>query len=453
MSANNGIVTHGGETHEVNQYYDSVVVQLPGTGHTKTTKYCFLSKVDPWPDENNPPVPTLDQIALKKTYKNMFVIKRVLPSDMRPMTDRFDWKTGVVFDQYRDDIDMNQRDANGRLIKKYYAKNLYDQVFKCLWNNNGVVSTDMPYFQPGYMSSNNIYTGADGYKWVYLYTIDASSKQKFLMEDWMPTPLANTAGIGVTTVNSGNVPIVGVINKGSGYFASNTTIKITGASSKTATAIPTIVSGQIQDIVVTDPGLNYISANVEIISPTGSGASAVAYVSPVGGHGTDPFEEFGTAHIIVTSTFTQDEAGVVPTDIDYRQIGFIINPVALSAYPYQCENNIYSTTTDLVVSTGFDAYISDEIVYQGTDLANATFTATCLSFDSSNNLIRLINTTGNANTSASLIGDTTKTVRTVLNVTTPDFIPYSGYITYIENRAGTQRSPDGTEQVRLIVGF
>ena len=320
MSANNGIVTHGGETHEVNQYYDSVVVQLPGTGHTKTTKYCFLSKVDPWPDENNPPVPTLDQIALKKTYKNMFVIKRVLPSDMRPMTDRFDWKTGVVFDQYRDDIDMNQRDANGRLIKKYYAKNLYDQVFKCLWNNNGVVSTDMPYFQPGYMSSNNIYTGADGYKWVYLYTIDASSKQKFLMEDWMPTPLANTAGIGVTTVNSGNVPIVGVINKGSGYFASNTTIKITGASSKTATAIPTIVSGQIQDIVVTDPGLNYISANVEIISPTGSGASAVAYVSPVGGHGTDPFEEFGTAHIIVTSTFTQDEAGVVPTDIDYRQI-------------------------------------------------------------------------------------------------------------------------------------
>ena len=74
-------------------------------------------------------------------------------------------------------------------------------------------------------------------------------------------------------------------------------------------------------------------------------------------------------------------------------------------------------------------------------------------FDSSNNLIRLINTTGNANTSASLIGDTTKTVRTVLNVTTPDFIPYSGYITYIENRAGTQRSPDGTEQVRLIVGF
>jgi hypothetical protein len=39
MSANTGVVTHGGATHEVQQYYDSVIVELPGTNVTKTTKY------------------------------------------------------------------------------------------------------------------------------------------------------------------------------------------------------------------------------------------------------------------------------------------------------------------------------------------------------------------------------------------------------------------------------
>ena len=114
---------------------------------------------------------------------------------------------------------------------------------------------------------------------------------------------------------------------------------------------------------------------------------------------------------------------------------------------------MYSTTTDLVLANGFGTYQSDEIVFQGTDLANATFTATCLSFDAGNSLIRLINTVGTPANGISLTGDTTKTNRITLNVIDPDFIPYSGYITYVENRTGTQRSNDGTEQVRLVVGF
>ena len=462
MSANTGTVTHGGATHEVNQYYDSVTVQLPGTGHTKTTKYCFLSRVDPWNDdantvpiesETNPPAVSLSQQNIKSVYKNMFVIKRVYPQDMRPMVDRFDWTNGQIYDFYRDDIDIIARDANGHMIYKHYVKNRFDQVFKCLWNNQGGSVSDEPYFQPGTLNSNGIYVGSDGYKWIYMYTIDSSLKQKFLDTTWMPTPLANTAGFGVSSVNSGNVPVVNAVEPGLGY-SSNTIVRVTGANTKPAIVVPVIgAGGGIVDYIVTDPGENYISANVEIVSGSGTGAIASANVSPVGGHGSDPFEEFGTSHIMVTNTFTKDEAHLIPTDIDYRQIGFVINPVAISSNPYQCENSIYSCTTDLVVASGFDSYQSDEIVYQGTDLANATFFATCLSFDSTNNLIKLINTTGTAANGATLVGHITGTVRTVLNVTTPDFIPYSGYITYIENRTGTQRSADGSEQVRLVVGF
>ena len=459
MSANTGVVTHGGATHEVQQYFDSVIVELPNTNVTKTTKYCFLSRVDPWDDpdteaneENSPPTPSLSQKSINDVFKNMFVIKRVYPQDMRPMIDRIDWTSGFNYATYRDDIDIIARDSNGHIIYKFYVKNRFDQIFKCLWNNNGGPSTDEPYFQPGTLNASGIYTGADGYKWVYIYSIDAALKQRFLDDDWMPTPLAIPAGIGANTVNSGNVPVVNPIAVGSGY-AANTVIRIIGANTRQALATAVIHNGTIVDYVVTDPGEGYTSANVQIISTTGNGAIASANVSPINGHGSDPFEEFGAQHIMVTNTFTQDEANLIPTDINYRQIGFVINPVAKSAFPNQCQDPIYSTTTDLVVSNGFDFYTSDEVVYQGTDVANATFTGTCLSFNNETNVLRLINTSGTASNGFTLVGETTGTTRTVLNVSLPDYIPYSGYITYIENRAGTQRSSDGTEQVRLVVGF
>lgn len=459
MSANTGVVTHGGATHEVQQYYDSVIVELPGTNVTKTTKYCFLSRVDPWDDpnteaneENSPPTPQLNQKSINDVFKNMFVIKRVYPQDMRPMIDRIDWTSGFNYAMYRDDIDIIARDSNGYMIHKFYVKNRFDQVFKCLWNNNGGPSTDEPYFQPGTLNASGIYTGADGYKWVYIYTIDAALKQRFLDDDWMPVPLAIPAGIGANTVNSGNVPVVNPVAVGSGY-AANTVIRVIGANTRPAVATAVIQNGAIVDYVVTDPGEGYTSANVEIISTTGTGAIASANVSPINGHGSDPFEEFGAQNIMVTTTFTEDESNLIPTDINYRQIGFIINPVAKSAFPNQCQDPIYSTTTDLVVSNGFDFYTSDEVVYQGTDVANATFIGTCLSFNNETNVLRLINTSGTASNGFTLVGETTGTTRTVLNVSLPDYIPYSGYITYIENRAGTQRSSDGTEQVRLVVGF
>jgi hypothetical protein len=460
MSANTGLVTHGGATHEVNQYYNSVIVQLPGTGHTQTTKYCFLSRVDPWPDEQNPPAVELTQQNIKNVYKNMFIIKRVYPQDMRPMVDRIDWTAGTTYYCYRDDIDIIARDSNGRMLYPHFVKNRFDQVFKCLWNGansdnpNGVPSTSEPYFQPGYMSNNLVFTGADGYKWIYLYSIDASLKQKFLTEDFMPTPLANTAGYGSNTVNSGNVPVVGVFNGGSGYYSTNTQVYITGANSTQALAHAIVdpVSTSITDIVIDNFGANYITANVVIIG-AGSGAVAYANVSPPNGHGSDPFEEFGTNHIMVTQTFTQNELGSLPTDIDYRQIGFVINPVAHSSYPYQCENPTYSCTTDAVVAVSANDYQSDEIVYQGTDVANATFFATCLSYEPGSGLVRMINTEGTMTVGKVLKGVSSGVNKQVLSANLPDFIPFSGYITYIENRTGTQRSSDGSEQVRLIVGF
>jgi hypothetical protein len=411
--------------------------------------------VDPWTDENNPPTPSLSQQNIKTVYNNMFVIKRVYPSDMCPMTDRINWTKNAVYDYYRDDIDMLTRGSDSKFNLKFYVKNKYDQVFKCLWNNNGAAATDEPWFAPGQISETLVYKGTDGYKWIFMYTIEGNRKQKFLDLDWMPTPIANTAGFGSNTVNSGNIPVACVFNGGQNYYATNTTIAIVGANTTMATASLVINSGVITDVNISNPGAGYISANVVITSPTGTGANVAAFVSPPNGHGSDSFEEFGVSHIMVTQTFSESESNLIPTDIKYRQLGFIINPSAPSSYPWQCEKPIYDLSTNIMLSNGPVNYISDEIVYQSKDgtLANATFTATCLDFIPSENRLRAINTVGTANSNMAIIGHTSAADRTVLSVALPDFTMYSGYITYIENRQGTQRSPDGSEQIRLIVGF
>jgi hypothetical protein len=44
-------------------------------------------------------------------------------------------------------------------------------------------------------------------------------------------------------------------------------------------------------------------------------------------------------------------------------------------------------------------------------------------------------------------------IRTLLSVVEPDFITLSGYMAYIENREAITRSPDGTEQFRIVLSF
>jgi hypothetical protein len=105
------------------------------------------------------------------------------------------------------------------------------------------------------------------------------------------------------------------------------------------------------------------------------------------------------------------------------------------------------------VAPGFGVFAEDETVFQGSTLETATFTATVLSFDIGTNTVKLINTQGTANNSALLYGATTGTSRVVIQQQIPDFIPFSGYLTYLENREPVQRNIDGSEIFKLVLGY
>lgn len=453
--ANKNILTNGAKLNSISQNYYSPVSTVFTTGLPLTTFYCFLAKVDPWGDNTNPPVPTQDQLSLKRIYKNIFATKKINTNDISGVIERIDWEANTTYTYYQDNIDMLELDNNGFLINKFYVKNKYDQVFKCLWNNNGAESTIEPYFEPGTYGSNNIFLGADGYKWKFIYTVDIGAKVKFMDTSWIPVPMSSTAPNALqNSVGAGNIDVINILNGGSNYDPANAAISlvVTGDGTDAAGTV-TVTDGMITDVIMTNTGSNYSYANVAISSTLGSGAIAISPVSPIAGHGSDPISELGCVHVMLTAEFNGNESGNIPTDIDFHQVGIIIDPTSLSDYPKPATSSIYKTTTDLVLAQGFGLYSPDEIIFQGTSLETATYTGVVLSFDAASNVLKLINIVGTPAINAPVFGDTSKTTRTLLTVSSPVYTTFSGHIAFIENRTGIQRSEDGIEQFKFVLGF
>lgn len=463
--ANKNLLTYNSKISKVEQDYYSPIAVLPITGTQISKIFVFLARAEVWPDENNPEQPTQDQKYLKSVYKNMFVLKQVTSNEISPVIPRIDWISGTIYTYYTDSINILERDSYGNFTNTFYIRNSYDQVFKCLWNNNGAQSTVMPFFQPGTYGSNNIFKGEDGYKWKYIYTIDSGLKKTFMDTTWMPLPVGQNTPGPVFNTNSylptsvqigswaGDIEVINVTNGGYGYNSSVAiNVNITGDGiGATATAV--VTNGVITDIVVTNTGSNYTYADVTITSSSGSGAMAIAPVSPIGGHGFDPVSDFGCSHVMFTAEFNGDENGLIPTDNDYRQVGLLINPTEKKTYPHPANSSIYTTYTEFVMAPGFGQYTNDEIIYQGDSLENATFKAVVLSFNVADNKISLINKTGTPTLNAPVFGSSTGTVRTLLITQDPDILLPSGYLSYIENRSAIQRSPDGIEQFKFVLGY
>ena len=475
---NKNILTYGAKVSSVAElYYAPVTTIPPGYTIPLSTNYIFLAKPDPWSDDNNPPQPTQDQSFIKSVFKTIFVMKLVTSNDICPVIPRVDWDSGTTYDYYQDTIDMFAQDSNGNQILNFYVKNKYDQVFKCLWNNNGGLSTDQPYFEPGSYNTQAIYTGPnDGYKWHYMFTVNSAHKIKFMDSAWIPIPVQGSLSQGLnilnplftnnttgTSVGYGDIEVINVINGGSGYDPANATISVVITGDGTgAKATASANNGSIISVNVTNTGQNYTYANAAIISTKGSGAVLQIPVSPLGGHGFDATTELGCAHAMYSVEFNGAETtqgiNMVPTDITYHQVGVVINPTALDTLPYPANASIYSTTTQLVVASGFGAYQTDELVFQSSDKTLATaylsgWVGTVLSFDATNNVLYVLNTVGTLNLNASVYSNTSGTTRTILNYTTPNLIPQSGYLAYVENRSGIQRSADGIEQIKIVIGY
>lgn len=348
--------------------------------------------------------------------------------------------------------------------KNFYIKNSFDQVFKCLSNNNSSISTTEPMIGFGAADTKTVVKTPDGYQWKYLYTIDQGQKYKFMDDVWMPVPPPETSpNSWGNSAKKGTIDTILVINGGYGFTESETantvSVTITG-DGQGASATATVIGDTITSINMINSGNNYTYASItiqDLAEPTNvDGVNAVSLtpsISPIGGHGTNLISELGARNAMVSLEINGDEGGKIPDNISYYQLGLMLNPYSKSTYPAYANNEVYSTTVDVVVSSGIGQYYSGETVYQGVSLEESNFTATVVNFNQTTNVLKLINIDGTIVIGDLLKGTSSSVIRVIIDKSEPDFMTDSGYILYVENRKEINRSFDGTEQLKMVFEY
>lgn len=409
-----------------------------------------------------PPKPKNTDKELRDIYDSMFHLKRISTSNMCPVIERINWITGTIYDYYHETDDLGLKDSTGKLIKKYYIMNQYFQVFKCLWNNNGLPSTDEPYFAPGiYDTTLNIFKGYnDKYKWKYMFTVPRDYVQKFMDDNWIPILLNSQADLNTNVITNdtrggGGIEVINITNGGNGYtYNYPPTITITGDGSG-ANGTAEITNGEISDIIISNAGKNYTYANVAITSANaiyGYGATCQAMISSIGGHGKDLISELSCDKLMVISYY--DSLDNIPIDMEIRQHGLISGIVTTDSYPDFDNSNEILAATSIITSPGIGSYQRGEIVYQSeSTFENSTFTARCIDFAEANNRLLLTNVKGNYILGNEIIGVESDARRKILIYTPTKMIPYSGRILTIENISEVIRSTDSIQIFKVILKF
>lgn len=441
------VITNKFRIHNAAQFVESL------SEAENNSMYLYLGIVTDFANPFSPPSPGSTPANTDiDPWLTMFGAKRIQSGDISHVTKRYNWVSGIVYDQY-DDKGANGTDV---LTSSFYVVTDEFNVYKCLFNNGNVTSTVKP---TG--TDTTVITTSDGYKWKYMFTISTVDALKFFTPNHIPVKTLTTDdGSNQWLVQQaaveGAIDIILVENGGSGYVSAPTVTAIGDGTGLQLTA--SVSGGSVTSVNILNRGSGYTKVDITFTgggsgggAPTGV-ASARAIIPPRGGHGFDPIYELGGVNVLMNVRLDGTESGTFSAANDFRQLGIIVDP------------NSYGTTTvatapvyrqtykyQLVdVSGSPGVFQSDEVVTFGSN--TAVVVEYEVDAESGNNYLYTTLPTsqlfqvGNNLQSASANG-------TILTVETPGLKPYSGNIIYIENRVAVTRATDQVEDVKLVVEF
>ena len=412
--------------------------------------YLTFGKTVAWANDLDPDISNTSIPSFYEVWSNMIGGKRVTGNNIKHAIPRFDWTANSAYYAYDDRIDSLEL-MNGN--NAFYVITDDWNVYKCLANNYGAVSTE----KPTSTSTTSHFQTSDGYIWKYMTTLTAEEKLRFSSYDYIPIKtLALNDGTTQWTVQQdavdGAIHTVLLSHFGNNYTTNNISIVITGdGSDANAYAVRNVTSNTISSILVDTKGYGYTYANVIIVSDTGSNAAARAIISPPGGHGSDPISELGGSYLMLSINLNASEDDKLIVNNEFRQIALIEDPVYYSSSNV-IGNSVFNQLTKISLSGTSAEYVEDEWVYQGSSYANASFKAIVTTWDSPNNILRLSNVEGVPNNDI-LVGNTSTAGRFVNSIQNPDGKTNSGKLLYINNIEPITRDPDQTESFQIVLKF
>lgn len=262
--------------------------------------YMFYGRTKPWADEEAPPTPDNSLQTEYDAWHDMTALKKIDGQDVRLGFRRIDWTTATVYYEYREDVDLTDKD--------FYIYTDEKKVYKCISNNNGAASTVKPTH-----TDNSITAQADGYKWKYMFTLSDSLIRKFYVPGYLPIDDNETV---VNNAVKGSIENIRIGSAGSGYSASTTVPVFVGGDgdeNASATATLTVDGGVITAISISDGGSDYpyapeTSIPVAIRQVGSSGAVETAYALA----DTDENGEISSISLVLGGTgYTSGNAKIV----------------------------------------------------------------------------------------------------------------------------------------------
>lgn len=419
--------------------------------NTETNIYLTIGRIAPWPNDAAPPQTNSSVTVFNDIYKNMIGAKLITGNDIYHVIPRIDWAPNTSYQAY-DHCTCSLLLYDYPNVKFYVVTSDWN-VYKCLGNNNGALSTVMP---TSTLATGTI-TTADNYIWKYMYTISPAEQLKFTTPEYMPvkTLKGNDNSLQWQVQNnavSGAVNSIKMVHKGNNYTTANITWSGDGSGFNAFPILDTS-NNNIDRIVIDDPGRNYTYLDITI---TGNGTNAVAraMISPTGGHGSDALYELGGSYLMLNPRIRGSEGGYLPITNDFRQIAIIKDPrERISGNIFA--NTVATQTTSITVTGISDTqFVKDEIVYQGTTYETASFTGIVLDWNTSGNtnILVLTNTTGTP-TEKTIVGLSSGAQRFPTSFTFPELKNYSGKLIYTDNLSPVERANDQTEDFKVIIKF
>lgn len=469
-----------------------------------SSNYIFIGRSHSWTDDNEPPAPANSESEEIQAFEDMIALKKIGTTDVSHGLVRYNWTSGTVYDEYRDDYSASNQTPSG-------ANNFYDgrgyvvtsdyKVYKCLKTGKSggafydAGSAQGSTVEPSSVSTTDPEVTSDGYTWKFMYQMSANDVIKYVTNDFVPVKTlgakndvagsGTNGGFGSSATDDGsaqwdveNDAVDGAIYRyiitaaGSGYNNGSGTsfdldVNVEGDGSG-AVATLTFSSGALSSVTFKDTssyGSGYKRASFPTLSSAlsgltaGSGATLRAVISPIEGHGANPVDELGGNYVVVNSRLEfGDGSGDFPTDNDFRQIGLVKNPVAGGSI---ASATTLTATRKLTVDDGTNISVDDVI----RDVASS-------SEDASTAVARVISKTGNvlkvqtiANSGGeyvNFVNDDEVFIGTASSKDTdvasagvdsahPEVERFTGHMLYLENRGPVSRAADQIEDIKLII--
>jgi hypothetical protein len=413
---------------------ETFVKSFTGIGTTTNVYYTFIglpnstdtatgSGTTDW--NTNTPSPKDMFKEQNDYYDTMLALKKITTQDVRRMVRKVNWNSSVKYDMYRHDYNVSNLSpvagATNLYDANYYVVNTNFQVYICLQNGidpehpTGQPSLDEPTFTD--LEPRAAGSSGDGYIWKYLFTISPNDIIKFDSLDFIPVPSnwgndADSASIKNNAI-SGEIKIVTITNRGSGYSPAGTykNIPILGDGTGGRVSISVGADGKVSSVDVTNGGSQYTRGTIQFypsgpalevggtnltsigLNAVGSASTSIAtfdvIIPPSGGHGYDVYKELGAYRVLVYSRY--ENTGTNPDFIvgnDFARVGIVKNPTAFGSKTELLSSNQVSALGALkLTNSNLGNYNADTVITQTIGIGS-TAVAKVASYDGTTGVLK-----------------------------------------------------------------